>query len=231
MCRPERPGARAGAAISTAGNRQPRPRTGRPATRATWPLLIAPTDMTVAASHESARYGNGPAENARRRGRRSAIPAAPRRSNPGSDRLRAASAVRRRPVTSQLDAPGDPSFGGWLRSRERGPGTLCVNDLVCRTKASRTPHWYSTVTRAVARSEHPTPEELPNFQHNKQHLAELDILPDCRLTCFSVDRDHRRQEYGPRRARRTSGSKGKPFRDAQDGPRSRAASTRKRATR
>ena len=47
--------------------------------------------------------------------------------------------------------------------------------------------------RAVAWCEYGTPEELPNVQHNKQYLAELDILPDYRITCFFVDRDYRRQ--------------------------------------
>lgn len=46
--------------------------------------------------------------------------------------------------------------------------------------------------RAVAWCEYETPEELPNVQHNKQYLRELDILPDYRLTCF-LGRDYRRQ--------------------------------------
>jgi len=47
--------------------------------------------------------------------------------------------------------------------------------------------------RAVAWCEYGTPEELPNVQHNKQYLAELDVLPDYRITCFFVDRDYRRK--------------------------------------
>jgi GNAT superfamily N-acetyltransferase len=47
--------------------------------------------------------------------------------------------------------------------------------------------------RAVAWCEYGTPDELPNVQHGKQYLAELDILPDYRLTCFFVDRDYRRR--------------------------------------
>jgi hypothetical protein len=39
--------------------------------------------------------------------------------------------------------------------------------------------------RAAAWCEYGTPEELPNVQHNKQYLAELDILPDYRLTASS----------------------------------------------
>ena len=47
--------------------------------------------------------------------------------------------------------------------------------------------------RAVAWCEYGTPEQLPNVQHTKQYLAELDILPDYRITCFFVDRDYRRR--------------------------------------
>ena len=46
---------------------------------------------------------------------------------------------------------------------------------------------------AVAWCEYGTPDELPNVQHGKQYLAELDILPDHRITCFFVDRDYRRK--------------------------------------
>jgi len=46
--------------------------------------------------------------------------------------------------------------------------------------------------RAVAWCQYGPPEELPNVQHNKQYLAELDVLPDYRITCFFVDRDYRR---------------------------------------
>ncbi len=46
--------------------------------------------------------------------------------------------------------------------------------------------------RAVAWCQYGPPDELPNVQHNKQYLAELDIVPDYRITCFFVDRDYRR---------------------------------------
>ena len=39
----------------------------------------------------------------------------------------------------------------------------------------------------MAWCEYGTPEELPNIQHRKEYQAELDILPDYRLTCFFVD--------------------------------------------
>jgi GNAT superfamily N-acetyltransferase len=46
---------------------------------------------------------------------------------------------------------------------------------------------------AVAWCEYGTPEELPSIYHRKQYEAELDRLPDYRLTCFFVDRDYRRK--------------------------------------
>lgn len=44
---------------------------------------------------------------------------------------------------------------------------------------------------AVAWCEYGTPGELPNIYHRKQYEAELDVLPDYRLTCIFVDRHHR----------------------------------------
>jgi len=38
-----------------------------------------------------------------------------------------------------------------------------------------------------------TPAELPNINHRKQYEAELDSLPDYRLTCFFVDKRYRRR--------------------------------------
>lgn len=38
-----------------------------------------------------------------------------------------------------------------------------------------------------------TPEELPNIFHRKEYEAGLASLPDYRLTCIFVDRNHRRQ--------------------------------------
>jgi hypothetical protein len=46
---------------------------------------------------------------------------------------------------------------------------------------------------AVAWCEYGTPEELPNIYHRKEYEADLDGLPDYRLTCFFVARTHRRQ--------------------------------------
>jgi GNAT superfamily N-acetyltransferase len=46
---------------------------------------------------------------------------------------------------------------------------------------------------AVAWCEYGTPEELPNINHRKEYAAELDRLPDYRITCLFVDRRYRRK--------------------------------------
>ena len=46
--------------------------------------------------------------------------------------------------------------------------------------------------RALAWCEYGTLDELPRINHLKQYEAEADIRPDYRVTCFFVDRDHRR---------------------------------------
>lgn len=46
---------------------------------------------------------------------------------------------------------------------------------------------------AVAWCEYGSPEELPNIYHRKQYDAELDTLPDYRITCLFVDKKYRRQ--------------------------------------
>lgn len=46
---------------------------------------------------------------------------------------------------------------------------------------------------AVAWCEYGTPDELPNIYHRKQYEADLETLPDYRLTCFFVDRKYRRK--------------------------------------
>ena len=38
-----------------------------------------------------------------------------------------------------------------------------------------------------------SPEELKNIKHRKEYEAELDSLPDYRLTCFFVDKRYRRR--------------------------------------
>ena len=46
---------------------------------------------------------------------------------------------------------------------------------------------------AVAWCEYGSPEELPNIYHRKQYEAELDRLPDYRITCMFVDKKYRRK--------------------------------------
>jgi GNAT superfamily N-acetyltransferase len=46
---------------------------------------------------------------------------------------------------------------------------------------------------AVAWAQYGAPEELPNIHHRKQYEAELDKLPDYRITCMFVDRRYRRK--------------------------------------
>ena len=46
---------------------------------------------------------------------------------------------------------------------------------------------------AVAWCQFGSPQELPNVKHRKEYEAELDSLPDYRLTCFFVDKRYRRR--------------------------------------
>jgi GNAT superfamily N-acetyltransferase len=46
---------------------------------------------------------------------------------------------------------------------------------------------------AVAWCEYGTPQELPNIYHRKEYEAELDRLPDYRITCLFVDKRYRRK--------------------------------------
>lgn len=46
---------------------------------------------------------------------------------------------------------------------------------------------------AVAWAQFGTPDELPNIHHRTQYLAELDVLPDYRITCIFVDKRYRRR--------------------------------------
>jgi hypothetical protein len=47
---------------------------------------------------------------------------------------------------------------------------------------------------AVAWCEYGSPAELPNIYHRKQYEAELDALPDYRITCIFVDKKYRRKQ-------------------------------------
>jgi hypothetical protein len=44
----------------------------------------------------------------------------------------------------------------------------------------------------VAWCQYGSPVELPNIYHRKQYDAELDVMPDYRITCIFVDKRHRR---------------------------------------
>lgn len=46
---------------------------------------------------------------------------------------------------------------------------------------------------AVGWCQYGSPEELPTIYHRKEYEAGLERLPDFRVTCFFVDRDHRRR--------------------------------------
>jgi hypothetical protein len=46
---------------------------------------------------------------------------------------------------------------------------------------------------AVAWCQYGSPAELPNIYHRKQYEADLDVLPDYRITCMFVDKKYRRQ--------------------------------------
>ena len=46
---------------------------------------------------------------------------------------------------------------------------------------------------AVAWCEYGTPEELPNIYHRKEYEAQLDRVPDYRITCVFVDKKYRRK--------------------------------------
>ena len=46
---------------------------------------------------------------------------------------------------------------------------------------------------AVAWCQYGAPEELPNIYHRKEYEAELDQLPDYRITCMFVDKTYRRK--------------------------------------
>jgi GNAT superfamily N-acetyltransferase len=46
---------------------------------------------------------------------------------------------------------------------------------------------------AVAWAEYGPPDELPNIHHRKEYLRTVGKLPDFRITCLFVDRDHRRE--------------------------------------
>jgi GNAT superfamily N-acetyltransferase len=53
---------------------------------------------------------------------------------------------------------------------------------------------------AIGWAEYGPPEELPNIHHRKEYLRTAEMLPDYRITCLFVDRDHRREGVARRAA-------------------------------
>ena len=85
--------------------------------------------------------------------------------------------------------------------------------LLCQIPIRRTRRAAALVVdgdEAIAWCEYGTPEELPTIHHRKQYEAELDVLPDYRLTCISStagigDADWLRSRCGVPRADRARG--------------------------
>src|SRR5262252_1578527 len=98
-----------------------------------------------------------------------------------------------------LDKHKGCGFGGcwctWFHSREGRPegekGRPWKERLVREGRAHAALVFDGD--EAVAWCEYGSPEELPNIYHRKQYDAELDKLPDYRITCIFVDKKYRRQ--------------------------------------
>jgi hypothetical protein len=92
-------------------------------------------------------------------------------------------------------------FGGcwdtWFHSVERGSDRTYDGNRAIKCRLVDEGHAHAAVVfdgdHAVAWAQYGSPEELPNIHHRKQYLAEVDVLPDYRITCVFVDRDHRRK--------------------------------------
>jgi hypothetical protein len=92
-------------------------------------------------------------------------------------------------------------FGGcwdtWFHSVERGSDRTYDGNRAIKCRLVDEGHAHAAVVfdgdQAVAWAQYGSPEELPNIHHRKQYLAEVDVLPDYRITCVFVDRDHRRK--------------------------------------
>ncbi|MDN5796064.1 MAG: GNAT family N-acetyltransferase [Intrasporangium sp.] len=92
-------------------------------------------------------------------------------------------------------------FGGcwctWFHTvaAEKTHTTEGNRDLKCRLVSEGRAHAALVYDgdRAVAWCKFGPPDELPNIHHRKQYEAELDVLPDYRITCIFVDRRYRHQ--------------------------------------
>ena len=105
------------------------------------------------------------------------------------------------PLFEELAGRHNGVFGGcWCiyfhpDGPERGQGAEANRALKKRYVEQGRAHAALVVDgeEAVAWCEYGTPDELPTIHHLKQYEAELDLLPDYRLTCIFVDRRYRRR--------------------------------------
>lgn len=83
----------------------------------------------------------------------------------------------------------------WFHPNEERPGTFDGNrDFKQRLIAEGSAHAALVFEgeTCVAWCQFGTPTELPRIYHRKQVEADAYVPPDYRITCFFVDRDHRR---------------------------------------
>jgi GNAT superfamily N-acetyltransferase len=92
-------------------------------------------------------------------------------------------------------------FGGcwdtWFHTLEKDPDRTYDSNRALKCRLVEEGRAHAAVVfdgdQAVAWAQYGSPDELPNIHHRKQYLEEADALPDYRITCVFVDRDHRRQ--------------------------------------
>jgi hypothetical protein len=81
-----------------------------------------------------------------------------------------------------------PSHGGRYQGWE---GSRAYKESLVRDGVAHAALVFDAAT-AVGWCEYGTPQELPNIYHRREYEARLVAWPDYRITCFFVDRDHRR---------------------------------------
>ena len=89
----------------------------------------------------------------------------------------------------------DTSFHTLPKDKDKDRTYDSNRDLKCRLVEEGRAHAAVVFEgeTAVGWCQFGSPAELPNIHHRKQYLEEADRLPDYRLTCLFIDRDHRRQ--------------------------------------
>ena len=105
------------------------------------------------------------------------------------------------PAYAALIAKHNGIFGGcwdtYFHSLDRDPERTYDSNRALKCRLVEEGRAHAAVVfdgeAAVGWCQYGSPEELPNIHHRKQYLEEADVLPDYRLTCIFVDRDHRRQ--------------------------------------